>query len=130
MENDKIAYYDFEKKEWSGWFPEQLNKECFNKYKCVHFLPYEEYNKKQVWDDEGCLYCYRLKYNGETFFNLPVLLTEEDCLKIIDFIKIVKGEEEGAKYSYSTWITSIIDESINVEETIKENGDIIVNMWY
>lgn len=133
MENNseiKIAYYDFEKKEWSGWFPENLKKEYFNKYKRVYFIPYEEYNKKQVWDDEGYLYCYRLKHNDKTLFNLPVLLTEQDCVKLIEFVKTVKGEEEGTKYSYSAWITSIIDESINVEETIKENGDIIVNMWY
>lgn len=93
-------------------------------------MPYEEYNKKQVWDDDGYLYCYRLKYNNVTIFSCPKLLTEEDCVKLIEFIKTTEGEEEAAKYSYSAWVTSIIDESINVEETIKENGDIIVNMWY
>ena len=91
---NKIAYYDFEKKEWSGWFPEGLSKEHFNKYKRVYFMPYEEYNKKQVWDDEGYLYCYRLKYNDVTLFSFPALLTELDCVKLVEFVKTVKGEEE------------------------------------
>ena len=128
--NDKIAYYDFNKKEWYGWFPKELSKEYFHKYIKVYFMPYEEYNKMQVWDEEGYLYCYRLKYKEDVLFNLPVLLTEKDCKKLINYIKTEKGEEEGSKYSYTTYVTSIIDESINVDETIKEGGKIVVNMWY
>lgn len=134
MENNnevKTAYYDSDKKEWIGWLPNRgFAEEYFRRYKRVYFIPHEEYFKRQVWDEEGYLYCYRLKYKNETLFGLPVFLTEEDCLKIIDSIKKVKGNEVGENFSCEAWLPSFIDESINVEETIKENGKVVVNMWY
>lgn len=134
MENNnkiKTAYYDSDKKEWIGWLPHTgFNEEYFRRYKRVYFIPHEEYCKRQVWDEEGYLYYYRLKYKNETLFGIPPLLTEEDCLKIIDSIKKVMGNEVGENFSYSAWLPNFIDESINVEETIKENGKVVVNMWY